>query len=331
MNIHFCVQGPDGRGYITQPFTGPDISNSPQQAASDPSHPLRPEDREATPRSRHTTAGAPVTNYIPGLYLDTLKTKKRRKKKTKSKPPVEKSKIFMSSSDSDTKGDVRETMKDIEPSHFNDDDFEFEAPDAINEIEIKLTDDLTNSLVNPPVEDFEFENEEIAEEITNFTKSETAHELPTNIQCSYSEAVSKSLKEVLLNLEESTIPTDVEVQKSPEKPSNVKKSKSKNKSRKKKPKVTIIEIEKTIESPAIQIDEEENTENTSGSVPNCPDLHPDDTITEPIAISYEAQSETEVEASSEVRLRPHRRRKRKVRERQDQSPVQRVLVVDEQV
>ena len=331
MNIHFCVQGPDGRGYITQPFTGPDLSNSPQQAASDPSHTLRPEDREATPRSRHTTADAPVTNYIPGLYLDTIKTKKRRKKKTKSKPPVEKSKIFMSSSDSDTKGDVRETMKDIEPSHFNDDDFEFEAPDAINEIEIKLTDDLTNSLVNPPVEDFEFENEEIAEEITNFTKSETAHELPTNIQCSYSEAVSKSLKEVLLNLEESTIPTDVEVQKSPEKPSNVKKSKSKNKSRKKKPKVTIIEIEKTLESPAIQIDEEEYTENISGSVPNCPDLHPDDTITEPIAISYEAQSETEVEASSEVRVRPHRRRKRKVRERQDQSPVQRVLVVDEQV
>merc|ERR1712173_575282 len=136
-------------------------------------------------------------------------TKKRRKKKAKSKLTEDLTKVSMSSSDSE----AREATKGNEGSESNVDLFDFEHIETSEPMnEITLTDDLTNSLVNPPTEEDDIENTKIAEDLINLIETETEKvcEVPTNVHCSYSEVVRKSSTQeiVLKSSEESTIPTE---------------------------------------------------------------------------------------------------------------------------
>ena len=360
--VAYPVQGPDGHGYITQPFTGPEILSSPEprQLEEESSANFQKTlsengGRKAQSRSKRTPPGikqlptdAPaVPNYIPGLPLQSLKTKKRRKKKVKSKLSEDLAKVSMSSSDSE----AREVSKGNEGSESNVDLFDFnqvETSEPMNEI--ILTDDLTNSLVNPPTEDDDIENTKIAEDLINLIETEKVWEVPTNVHCSYSEVVRKSsTKEVVLKsrFEESNIPTESGAQFTPVKLSTVLVSKSKNKSRKKKPKVKMEEV---IES-FIQDYEEENEEKPIESKSLCEVIEetPAEAVSETLVSndSKEGEDDPDVEAPTmetamevaessssytEQSMRPRKSRKRKGKERTGKSAPQqqRVLVVDDQ-
>merc|ERR1719219_1724860 len=362
--VAYPVQGPDGHGYITQPFTGPEILSSPEPCQLEEESPgnfqkTLPENggRKAQSRSKRTPPGikqlpsdAPaVPNYIPGLPLQSLKTKKRRKKKTKSKLSEDLAKISMSSSDSE----AREGIKGTEGSDL----FDFEHVETSEPMnEIPLTDDLTNSLVNPPTEEDDIENSKIAEDLINLIETEKVCEVPTNVQCSYSEIVRKSsTKEIVLksSFEESAIPTESGAHFAPVKLSTILVSKSKNKSRKKKPKVKMEEViepfiqnyeeeeekeEKHIESKSFcEVIEETLTEVVSETLVSN-DSREEAEVTEPVDPEVEAQPEeaTTVEvtesSSTEHSLKPRKRGKKKGKERLGKSAhQQRVLVVDDQV
>merc|ERR1719219_3377112 len=367
--VAYPVQGPDGHGYITQPFTGPDISSPEpgqvEEEEEESSANLQKTEnggRKDLSRSKRTPPGikqlptdAPtVTNYIPGLPLQSLKTKKRRKKKAKSKLSEDLTKVSMSSSDSE----AREGIKGTVGSESNIDFFDFEHIEASEPMnEITLTDDLTNSLVNPPTEEDDIENTKIAEDLINLIETETEKvcEVPTNVHCSYSEVVRKpSTKEIVLkSSEEATIPTESEAHFAPVKLSTILVSKSKNKSRKKKPKVKMEEViepfiqnyeeeeekeEKPIESKSFcEVIEETLTEVVSETLVSN-DSREEEEVTEPVDPEVEAQPEeaatVEVRESSstEHSLKPRKRGKKKGKERLGKSAhQQRVLVVDDQV
>jgi len=306
--VAYPVQGPDGRGYITQPFTGPDISSSPQQEHEG----RREEVEKKTVRTK--TPGIkqlPVmTKYIPGLPPESLKTKKRRKKKSKPKPTVVKSELALSSSESDSRPEI---VQEVDAPQTEDVDLEIEASEAINEIEIQLTDDLTNSLVNPPTEDDDIENAELIE---NFIES---CEVPTKVKISYSEAVCKPSKPVLMisKVEEPPIPT--EVIENHEKPSNQPNLKSKNKTRKKKLKNIKVPTENAIQQTVGQIQEEENKE-----------VELSDTSSDLVSGAINREEE-EQPAVIELAVRPRRKKKRKGMEKgEDKEGAVRVMVMDHQ-
>ena len=241
--VAYPVQGPEGPGYITQPFTGPEISSSPSTPSEDPVELQEPgeslqrsqpeqEDwrspvKQIQPGIKQISKEVVSSRYIPGLTLED-KTKKRKKKKSKSKHSTDQLKTPRSSSDSE----AREARKDVEVTEALLDFLQVET----SETEVKLTDDLTNSLVNPPTD----------EEDT---------EIPTNAQFSYHEVVStnvsKSSGEILSppSLEESATPPEAGVEKSPKKPPS--EGKSKNKTRKKKPKRTKVEVDTETVTPAV--------------------------------------------------------------------------------
>merc|ERR1719219_1831213 len=316
--VAYPVQGPDGHGYITQPFTGPDISSpepgqveEEEEESSANFKKTEMGGRKDLSRSKRTPPGiqqlptdAPtVTNYIPGLPLQSLKTKKRRKKKAKSKLSEDLTKVSMSSSDSE----AREGIKGTEGSESNIDFFDFEHIEASEPMnEITLTDDLTNSLVNPPTEEDDIENTKIAEDLINLIEAEKVCEVPTNVQCSYSEVVRKSsTQEIVLksSFEESAIPTESGAHFAPVKLSTIRVSKSKNKSRKKKPKVKMEEVNESF----IQDYEEENEEKPIESKSFCEVIEETSTevvseklvsndskeeeVTEPVDSDVEAQTE----------------------------------------
>ena len=361
--VAYPVQGPDGHGYITQPFTGPELLSSPEpRQLEEESSANLPENggRKAQSRSKRTPPGikqlptdAPaVPNYIPGLPLQSLKTKKRRKKKVKSKLSEDLAKVSMSSSDSE----AREASKGNEGSESNVDLFDFDQVETSEPMnEIILTDDLTNSLVNPPTEEDDIENTKIAEDLINLIETEKVWEVPTNVHCSYSEVVRKSsTKEIALktSFEESNIPTESGAHFTPVKLSTILVSKSKNKSRKKKPKVKMEEViepfiqdyeeeneEKPIESKSFcEVIEETPTEAVSETLVSNDSKEGED-VAEPVdpdveAPTMEAATMEVAESSSytERSMRPRKSRKRKGKERMGKSaPQQRVLVVDDQV
>ena len=105
--------------------------------------------------------------YIPGLPPLQQKVKRKRKKKPRVKGDSVPSKIqSRTSSESE--------IKEIEMKVEDKDDFEeimnFTVEENVNEI--KLTDDLTNSLLNPPTEDDEMESSDIAKEILNLVDTD---------------------------------------------------------------------------------------------------------------------------------------------------------------
>ena len=365
--VAYPVQGPDGHGYITQPFTGPEILSSPEpRQVEEEESPANfrktlPESggRKTHSRSKRTPSGiqqlptdAPaVTNYIPGLPLQSLKTKKRRKKKSKSKLSEDLSKVSTSSSDSE----ARETNKGNEGCESNVGLFDFEHLEVSEPMnEVMLTDDLANSLVNPPTEEDDIEITKISEDLINLMETEKVCEIPTNVHCSYSEVVRKTpTTEVVLksSFEESKIPTESGAHLPPVKLSTILVSKSKNKSRKKKPKVKIEEViepciqdyeeeiaEKPIESKSFcEVIEETPTEVVSETLVSN-DPKEEEEVAEPVVPDVETPTEeaatVEVaeSGSSERTLRPRKNRKKKGKERLAQSDLrQRVLVVDDQV
>jgi len=362
--VAYPMSGLDGHSFIRQPLIvpEPDISSSPpghlpeeeEQETEGPeleeASKLEPSMSRKTPGVKPLPTDVPiVSNYIPGLPLQSLKTKKRRKKKSKSKLSACQTKVFLSSSDSEAKEVV---LKDIELDQPDDGElFDFDSVEASDEIEIKLTDDLTNSLVNPPTEDDDIEDIKIAEDLINLIEAEPefVDESPTNVCLSYSEAVRK---EICLkpSVDEIEIPTEAGVEDPPENLSNVQNSKSKMKN--KRPEVK-IEVREEMESffPAEQ--EMESKENQ-----NCNNFELSDQVievnpTEAAGSNVPKDSEDEAptrekevgetiqEAPAMVRDVPHpppevsgrtrKGRRRKGRDKKDSSPLQRVLVVDDQV
>ena len=105
--------------------------------------------------------------YIPGLPPLQQKVKRKRKKKPRAKGDSVPSKVqSRTSSESE--------IKEIELKAEDKDDFEgimnFTVEENVNEI--NLTDDLTNSLLNPPTEDDEMESSDIAKEILNLVDTD---------------------------------------------------------------------------------------------------------------------------------------------------------------
>jgi len=92
------------------------------------------------------------------------KVKKRRKKKQKTQSGLRKT--FNSSSESETK---EKNANDVEFRDNFDEEWLNYVPEPINEI--NLTDDLANSLLNPPTDD-DFESSTIAKEIMNLVDTE---------------------------------------------------------------------------------------------------------------------------------------------------------------
>ena len=368
--VAYPVQGHDG--FITQPFTVPDISGLEEHQHGGMEHVVHQPRSEVEERGKmeplrstqtpgikqlSTAAPAPapeISNYIPGLPLQTIKTKKRRKKKAKSKLAAGETKVFTSSSESEAR-ETREAVKNFEVPEFNEEFLCYfdppEASEAINGIE--LTDDLTNSLVNPPTEDDDVEDTKITGDLINLieVEAENVSEVPPNVQCSYSEAVRK---EILLkpSIDEITIPTKpfAQQRKSPEKPSNVKNSKSKTKTKKKKTVVTKMEVEpeslcsaqEQKENPTIncQVVEESQTEPPVSTNEDCSVSPSEGQKEQKEQEDKEEERERETakdpmmtvpQSPLEHSVKPKKSRKRKGRERRGQSPLQRVLVVDDQV
>jgi len=204
--LAYPVQGPDGRGYITQPYTPPcsymsqdstgsgyqyeetnsysstphthhsgEDSGSSTQPASPPSmdscdptswarnvhhpHPTPPNIEgyyDPIPSYQQVSASTAVPTepkhtvpYIPGLVLDNpqstqKKTQKRRKKKSKLESPSDSSSDFEALKQSASENAIY-------TQHSGDGEFQME--DQIPGIkEIHLTDDLADSLVNPPID-----------------------------------------------------------------------------------------------------------------------------------------------------------------------------------
>jgi len=188
--VAYPVQGPEGRGYITQPFAPPpnycsgsekvvetneEVNDHvegvvPLKLESSPSHPMpchedvrsnKPTNAELN--EEETTNVVPV--YIPGLHpAMEKKVKKRRKKKQKTQSGLRKT--FNSSSESETK---EKNANDVEFRDNFDEEWLNYVPEPINEI--NLTDDLANSLLNPPTDD-DFESSTIAKEIMNLVDTE---------------------------------------------------------------------------------------------------------------------------------------------------------------
>merc|ERR1711915_161367 len=105
---------------------------------------------------------------IPGLPPSSeKKLKKRRKKKPKSKANQITAKSSNSSSESETKEPMA-TME-LESNAFENEFFDY-VTEPVNEI--NLTDDLANSLLNPPTEEDELETSAIAREIMNLVDTE---------------------------------------------------------------------------------------------------------------------------------------------------------------
>merc|ERR1719348_578187 len=185
--VAYPVQGPDGRGYITQPFAPPPNygSGSEKQAEDSNEIGLRHqaldgnfnevktlgEDLMMNPGQKigvNDCASAAVSVYIPGLPPPSeKKLKKRRKKKPKSKVNQITAKSSNSSSESETKEPMA-TME-FESNAFDNEFFDY-VTEPVNEI--NLTDDLANSLLNPPTEEDELETSAIAREIMNLVDTE---------------------------------------------------------------------------------------------------------------------------------------------------------------
>merc|ERR1719391_612478 len=186
--VAYPVQGPEGRGYITQPFAPPpnycsgseqvieakeEVNDHvegvvPLKMESSPTHPYKEDVRSSKPTNaklieEETKTAVPV--YIPGLHPSMeKKVKKRRKKKPKTQPGLRKT--FNSSSESETK---EKNAHDVEFRDNFDEEWLNYVPEPINEI--NLTDDLANSLLNPPTDD-DFESSTIAKEIMNLVDTE---------------------------------------------------------------------------------------------------------------------------------------------------------------
>jgi len=354
--VAYPVPGPENQGCVRQPLIVPDTSGSPP-APLPGEEDQEPEPEETskvelpmsrkTPGIKHLPTDPPVVSkYIPGLPLQTLKTKKRRKKKSKAKLPAGQSKVSLSSSDSEAK-ETRVVDKGIQQTQPHDGEmFDFDLVEASDDIEIKLTDDLTNSLVNPPTEDDDVEDTKIAEDLMNLieTEAENVGEAHTNVPFSYSEAVLKEIPRI----DEIVIPTETRVEDFPEKPSKVQTSKSEKEN--KKPKVTKTEVEEEPESFCPVEEEMEDKENqySINSKPSHQIIEEISTEATGWKVSKYSKAEegpapaTEEEAEETSRDIPHpppvelsgrtrRSRRRRGRERRDSSPPQRVLVVDDQV
>ena len=198
--VAYPVHGPEGSGYITQPFVHPNYGSGsedqPQKLEArnekdqdlkqgsdvNPSHAKeRNETRRkaslssalpcAVAEKTQLSALRPEPVYIPGLVTSPTvkKVKKRRKKKPKTKN--ESSKMNNSSSESEGKdhghGLEVGTLKSFEEEMFT------FVEEPINEI--NLTDDLANSLLNPPTEDDDMETT-IARDILNIVETEVEEE-----------------------------------------------------------------------------------------------------------------------------------------------------------
>ena len=196
--VAYPVQGPDGRGYITQPFAPPPSYSSGsekqgedlnevvtgQQTLDDNFNEVKKigEDLDGNPRQNLAVIDdklpfdctSTTSVYIPGLYpTPEKKLKKRRKKKSKSKANTRQ--VAAKSSNSSSESETMESMV-VAMMEYESNDFEKEYFDYVQEPvnEINLTDDLTNSLLNPPTEEDELETSAIAREIMNIvdTKEE---------------------------------------------------------------------------------------------------------------------------------------------------------------
>ena len=179
--VAYPVQGPDGRGYIMQPFSPPpELSKSPEREKSEEvveksfrdvlvksSAPIKTEEKSGKEGVDHVIL---PNVYIPGLPPADLKVKKKRRKKPKTKSvQVAKVDVHHSSSESESKEfeAVNYQQMAVSEELFN---FASEEQEPINEI--KLTDDLTNSLLNPPTEDDEIESSALAREILHLVDTD---------------------------------------------------------------------------------------------------------------------------------------------------------------
>ena len=172
--VAYPVQGPEGRGYIMQPFSPPpELSPSPerekiegQEDQVDNSHKevLTEASTQRKPEERTRKIGHVILPnvYIPGLPPSEMKAKKKRRKKPKVK--TDKAPVPPSSSESEFEPINYPQTPEIEEL------FEFINNEPANEI--KLTDDLTNSLLNPPTEDEEIETSALAREILNLVETD---------------------------------------------------------------------------------------------------------------------------------------------------------------
>ena len=220
--VAYPVQGPEGRGYIMQPFAPPpELSSSPEREKVTGNPEVGKEDEGEYKSFKEilvtsSTQSKPVERtrkidhvilpnvYIPGLPPSEMKVKKKRKKKPKAKSDqAAKVASLRSSSESDA--------KEFEPVNYqqapvSEELFEFTTEEPVNEI--NLTDDLTNSLLNPPTEDDEIESSALAREIINLV--DTDEDLaPVEVAASY-EAEELAEEPNLADATESEIKGDIE-------------------------------------------------------------------------------------------------------------------------
>ena len=184
--VAYPVQGPEGRGYIMQPFAPPpELSSSPEREEVPGNDEVGKEDEGESKSFKEILVTSPTQSkpvertrkidhvilpnvYIPGLPPSEMKVKKKRKKKPKAKSDqAAKVSSLRSSSESDA--------KEFEPVNYqqapvSEELFEFTAEEPANEI--NLTDDLTNSLLNPPTADDEIDSSALAREIINLVDTD---------------------------------------------------------------------------------------------------------------------------------------------------------------
>jgi len=182
--VAYPVQGPEGRGYIMQPFSlPPELSSSPErerekiegdsevvkedEVDSSYKEVLTKSSTQLKPEERTRKIGHVILPnvYIPGLPPSEMRAKKKRRKKPKAKS--DQAPRLPSSSESDA--------KEFEPVNYprtpeTEELYEFINEEPVNEI--NLTDDLTNSLLNPPTEDDEMESSAIVREILNLVETD---------------------------------------------------------------------------------------------------------------------------------------------------------------
>jgi len=195
--VAYPVQGPEGRGYIMQPFAPPpELSSSPEREKIAGNSEMVKEVegeyesfKEILVKSASQNKPGEKTRkidhvilpnvYIPGLPPSEMKVKKKRKKKPKAKSDQAYSMkaSLPSSSESDA--------KEFEPVNYqqapvSEELFDFTTEEAVNEI--NLTDDLTNSLLNPPTEDDEIESSALAREIINLVDEDLS---PVEVAASF--------------------------------------------------------------------------------------------------------------------------------------------------
>merc|ERR1719341_2171012 len=134
--------------------------NSYKKVLTKSSTQLEPEER--TPKICHVIL---PNVYIPGLPPSEMRAKKKRRKKPKAKS--DQAPRLPSSSESDA--------KEFEPVNYprapeTEELYEFIKEEPVNEI--NLTDDLTNSLLNPPTEDEDIESSALAREILHLVETD---------------------------------------------------------------------------------------------------------------------------------------------------------------